>query len=161
MTDTEKLLIPLIDEHIEYKDIDTKDFIGIFTEDINAPGLDYIYVVFKYNMKNLRMPMSLYGCDVVRRIGDELWHIIKFPRVSVDLKRVLRGDYQLLTNEGISKIYTFWKEHDTKAACTPFNRTLNKLPYERIIPEETYVPLIKEHILRKDEEVQGLTIEKQ
>lgn len=161
MSDTEKLLIPLIDEHIEYKDINTEDFVGVFTEDINAPGLDYIYVVFKYNMKNLRMPMSLYGYEVIRRIGDELWHIIKFPRVSVDLKRILRGDYQLLSNEGISKIYNFWKDHDTAAACTPFNRTISKDPYYHEIPEETYVPLPWEHILRKNEGVQGLTVEKQ
>ena len=161
MSETEKLLIPLIDDHIKYEDIDTDDFIGIFTEDINNPGLDYIYVVFKYNMKNLRMPMSLYGCEVIRRIGNELWHIIKFPRVSVDLKRVLRGEYRTMSNEGISKVYNFWKNHDTAAACTPFNSTIAKDPYYHEIPEETYVPLPWEHILRKDEGVQGLTVEKQ
>lgn len=161
MTDTEKLLIPLIDEHIRYEDINTSDFIGIFTEDINNPGLDYIYVAFKYNMKNLRMPASLYACEVMRIINKEMWHILKFPRVSVDLKRVLRGDYQMLSNEGISKVYTFWKPYDTAAACTPFNQTVNKEPYYKAIPEEDYVPSIKERILRKDEEVRGLTVEKQ
>lgn len=161
MSETEKLLIPLIDDRITFEDINTKDFIGVFTEDINAPGLDYIYLVFKYDMKDLRLPVSMYGYDVVRRIGDTLWHIIKFPRVSVDLKRVLRGDYQMLSNKGISKVYTFWKDHDGAAACTPFNQTINKESYHREIPEETYVPLVRGHILRKDEEIQGLTIEKQ
>lgn len=161
MSETEKLLIPLIDDRIAYEDIDTSDFIGVFTEDINAPGLDYIYLVFKYNMKDLRLPISMYGYDVVRRIGDTLWHIIKFPRASVDLKRVLRGDYRMLSNEGISKIYNFWKNYDTAAACTPFNSTIAKNPYYHEIPEETYVPFPKGHILRKDEGVQGLTVEKQ
>lgn len=161
MSETEKLLIPLIDERIKYNDIDTDDFIGVFTEDVNNPGLDYIYVAFKYNMSNMRLPMSLYGYDLIRRINGSLWHIVKFPRVSVDLKRVLRGDYQMLSNEGISKIYTFWKNYDTAAACTPFNCTLNKLPYHNIIPEEDYVPKITERILRKNEEVQGLSVEKQ
>jgi hypothetical protein len=66
----------------------------------------------------------------------------------------------MLSNKGISKVYTFWKDHDDAAACTPFNQTINKEPYHREIPEETYVPFVRGHILRKDEEIQGLTIEK-
>jgi hypothetical protein len=160
MSTFEKLLIPLIDDHISYDVINTEDFIGVFTEDINSPGLDYIYVAFKYNMKNLRMPASLYACEVMRTINNELWHILKFPRVSVDLKRILKGDYQMISNEGINKIYTFWKPYDTEAACTPFNQTLNKQPYYKVIPEENYVPRPTERILRKDEEVWGITVER-
>ena len=48
MSQIEKLLIPLIDENIVLEDINTDDFLGVYTEDINSPGVDHLYLVFEY-----------------------------------------------------------------------------------------------------------------
>lgn len=142
MSTTEKLLIPLIDDSITVNDVLSNKFIGVFTEDINLPGLDYIYLVFVYDMNDLHL--SIKNCtDCVRRIGNNLFHILKFPKSSVDIKRILKGDYSLVSNEGISKIYNFWNNIDNEIANYPFGKTLAKESYYRCIPEETIIPLCK------------------
>lgn len=140
MSKIEKLIIPLIDDCITMKEISSEKFIGVFTEDINMPGLDYIYLVYEYDMNNLHLSF-ISGIDCVRRIGDKLVHIIKFPIYSHDLKHVLKGEYNLLSNEGISKIYTFWKDFDLETANFPFCKTLAGEKYYRCIPEEKLVSL--------------------
>ena len=155
MSVIEKLLIPLIDDNITVKDVDTVDFCGVFTEDINYPGVDYIYLVFNYNIENLRPNLAINGIDSAKLIGNKLYHVYKFPKVSLDLKRILKGEYRLVSNEGISKIYNFWKKRDEFIANYPFSRTIAKEAYSRIIPEETYNPLCKKR------ETQGFTVEKQ
>ena len=101
MSQIEKLLIPLIDDNITQKDVLSNKFVGIFTEDINMPGLDYIYLVYIYDMNDLHLSLAANSIDVVRRIGDELYHILKFPIFSTDLKKILCGDYNSLSNEGV------------------------------------------------------------
>lgn len=155
MSVIEKLLIPLIDENIKLSDIKTNDFCGVFTEDINHPGLDYIYLVFNYDIENLRPNLAINGIDSAKRIGNRLYHVYKFPRLNSDLKRIIKGDYYLLSNEGISKIYNFWKTEDSFIANYPFSRTIAKEKYSRTIPEEKYIPLCKKR------EPQGVTVEKQ
>lgn len=150
----EKLLIPLIDDNITLDEINTNKFIGVFTEDVNHPGLDYIYLVFVYDITDLHPKLSKNGIDSVKRIGDCLYHVYKFPRVSVDLKRLLKGDYRLISNEGISKIYNFWKSVDEFTANYPFARTVYKENYFRIIPEEKFIPLCVK------KEPQGVTVDK-
>ena len=142
MSQIEKLLIPLLYKNIVLKDVDTCDFLGVYTEDINSPGVDYIYLVFKYDIFNLRQNLSNSGVDYVRRIENDLYHIYKFPRLP-DIKKVLSGNYTNLSNEGISRIYTFWKDVDDITANYPFHRTIANEKYHRIIPEEKYVPFYK------------------
>lgn len=153
MSQIEKLLIPLIDNNITADEILSSKFIGIFTEDINLPGLDYIYLVYSYDMNDLHSKISTNGIDYVRRIGDNLYHIIKFPRCSLDLKKILNGNYNLLSNEGISKIYNFWKDFDSDTANYPFSKVISAEKYYRCIPEEKFIPLSQ----RKPE---GLTVKK-
>ena len=143
MSKIEKLLVPLIDDNIDVNEISSDKFIGIFTEDINMPGLDYIYLVYLYDMENLHKNLAINGTDTVRRIGNDLYHIIKFPRLSLDLKRILKGDYRLVSNEGISKIYNFWKDVDSDIANYPFSRTITNESYYRCIPEENFIPLLQ------------------
>ena len=143
MSEIEKILIPLIDDDIKFKDVDIKDFIGVFTEDINSPGLDYIYLVFEYDISNLRFGLGHNGTDYVRRIGNGLFHIFKFPIKGQDIKKVLSGNYSTLSNEGIYKIYKFWNGIDEAMSNYLFKSTIAKQPYARTIPEETYVPLCK------------------
>lgn len=151
MSKIEKLLVPLIDDNIAPNDILSDKFIGIFTEDINMPGLDYIYLVYIYDMDNLHLSLSNNSIDIVRRIGDELYHIIKFPKYSSDLKKILNGDYNLLSNEGISKIYNFWKNLDSDTANYPFSKVISTEKYYRCIPEEKFVPL-------KHNKPEGITV---
>lgn len=155
MSQIEKLLIPLIDDNITINEVNTHKFIGVFTEDVNSPGLDYVYLVFVYDISDLHPKLAINGIDSAKRIGNNLYHVYKFPRVSPDLKRLLKGEYQLISNEGVSKIYTFWKDYDEVTANYPFARTIAKESYNRVIPEEEFVPLCK----RK--EPQGFTVEKQ
>lgn len=155
MSQIEKLLIPLIDDNIKIDEVNTEKFVGVFTEDVNSPGLDYVYLVFIYDMENLHHNLGINGVDIVRRIGDSLYHIYKFPKVSVDLKRLLKGDYNLISNEGVSKIYNFWKDEDKVTANYPFYRTLAKEKYFRTIPEEKVIPLCVK------KEPQGITVQKQ
>lgn len=154
MSQIEKLLIPLIDENIVLEDINTNDFLGVYTEDINSPGVDHLYLVFEYDISNLRPNLSKSGIDYVRRIGDKLCHIYKFPRLP-DIKKILSGNYTELSNSGISRIYTFWNNIDNITANYPFNRTLANEKYYRVIPEETYTPLFKKR------EPRGLAVAKQ
>lgn len=155
MSQIEKLLIPLIDDNISFDDINTNDFVGVYTEDINSPGLDYIYLVFVYDINNLRPKLAINAIDYVRRIGNGLYHIYKFPRITTDIQKVLSGNYTSISNKGISHVYTFWNGVDNITANYPFYRTLTNEPYYRAIPEETYIPLCK----RK--EPQGFTVAKQ
>lgn len=155
MSQIEKLLIPLIDENISFSDVNTDDFIGVYTEDINSPGLDYIYLVFEYDISNLRSKLATNAIDYVRRIGNNVYHIYKFPRITTDIQKILSGTYASISNEGISRVYTFWNGIDNISANYPFNRVLANEIYYRAIPEETYIPLCK----RK--EPRGLTVEKQ
>ena len=155
MSQIEKLLLPLIDDNITLDEINNNKFIGVFTDDVNSPGLDYIYLVFVYDIENLHPKLAINGIDSVKRIGDNLFHVYKFPRVSVDLKKLLKGEYRTISNEGISKIYNFWKSCDEVTANYPFARTVYKEQYYRIIPEEKFVPLCE----RK--EPKGFTVEKQ
>ena len=142
MSQIEKLLIPLLDKNIVFKDVDTNDFLGVYTEDINSPGVDYLYLVFKYDIFNLRGNLSKGGIDYVRRIGDNLYHIYKFPRL-LDTKKILSGNYTDLSNEGISRIHTFWEGIDNITANYPFYRTIANEKYYRVIPEETYTSFYK------------------
>jgi hypothetical protein len=135
MSQIEKLLIPLIDENLSYSDICDDSFIGVFTEDINMPGLNYIYLVYMYDMNNLHLKLCENGIDIVRRIGDDLYHIIKFPIYLTDLKRIIKGEYNLISNEGISKIYTFWKDFDLETANFPFYKTLIRKPEGFTVPQ--------------------------
>lgn len=155
MNQIEKLLIPLIDENISFDDVNTNDFVGVYTEDINSPGLDYIYLVFVYDISNLRPKLATNAIDYVRRIGDVLYHIYKFPRITTDIQKILSGTYTQLSNKGISQVYTFWNGIDNITANYPFNRVLANEVYYRAIPEETYIPLCK----RK--EPRGFTVAKQ
>jgi hypothetical protein len=155
MSQIEKLLIPLIDENISFDDINADDFVGVYTEDINSPGLDYIYLVFVYDISNLRPKLATNAIDYVRRIGNELYHIYKFPRITTDIQKILSGTYTSISNKGISRVYTFWNGFDNITANYPFYRTLANESYYRAIPEETYIPLCK----RK--EPQGFTVAKQ
>lgn len=155
MNQIEKLLIPLIDENISFDDVNTNDFIGVYTEDINSPGLDYIYLVFVYDISNLRPKLATNAIDYVRRIGNVLCHIYKFPRITTDIQKILSGNYTQLSNKGISNVYSFWNGIDNITANYPFSRVLANEPYYRAIPEETYIPLCK----RK--EPQGFTVAKQ
>lgn len=155
MSNIEKILIPLIDDNISFSDVDSNDFVGVYTEDINSPGLDYIYLVFAYDINKLRSKIATNAIDYVRRIGNNLYHIYKFPRISKDIQRILSGNYTLLSNKGIFKVYKFWKGIDDITANYPFNRVIANEPYYRAIPEEIYIPLCK----RK--EPQGFTVEKQ
>lgn len=154
MSQVEKLLIPLIDDNIMLKDVNVQDFVGVYTEDINSPGLDYIYLVFKYDISNMRSKLATNSIDYARRIGDNLFHIYKYPILSLDIRKILSGNYTTLSNEGISKIYTFWKSFDDITANYPFYRVLAGEKYYRAIPEEHYIPLS----VRK--EPQGITVEK-
>lgn len=155
MSQIEKLLIPLIDDNISFEDVNSNDFVGVYTEDINSPGLDYIYLVFVYNIDNLRPKIATNAIDYVRRIGNNLYHIYKFPRVTNDIQKILSGNYTLLSNKGMFKVYKFWTGIDDIVANYPFNRVLANEPYYRAIPEEIYIPLCK----RK--EPQGFTVAKQ
>ena len=155
MSQIEKLLIPLIDENISIEDINTNDFVGVYTEDINSPGLDYIYLVFVYDINNMRPRIAKNAIDYVRRVGNGLYHIYKFPKISTDIQKILSGNYTLLSNKGITQVYTFWNGTDDITANYPFSRVLANEPYYRAIPEETYIPLCK----RK--EPQGFTVVKQ
>ena len=98
MSQIEKLLVPLMDKDIVLEDIDTNDFLGVYTEDINSPGVDYLYLVFEDDISNLRSNLSKGGIDYVRRIGDKLYHIYKFPRLP-DVKKILSGNYTELISE--------------------------------------------------------------
>ncbi len=140
MSTFEKIIIPLIDDNIKPKDVLTDDFIGVYTEDINMPGLDYVYLVYLYDMENLRTDICVNGIDSVKNINNTLYHVIKFPIFS-DLKNVLKGKFQLLSNEGLSKIYNFWKDYDKNVANYPFSNVIYNEPYYKAIPEETYIPL--------------------
>ena len=155
MSVIEKLLVPLIDDNIKLNDVDTVDFCGVFTEDINYPGIDYVYLVFMYDIEKLRPNLGINGIDSVKLIGNCLYHVYKFPISNLDLKRIIKGDYKLISNEGVSKIYNFWKNKDDFIANYPFYRVIAKEHYSRIIPEETYNPLCKKR------EPQGITVEKQ
>ena len=154
MSQIEKLLIPLIDENIILEDVDTDDFLGVFTEDINSPGVDYLYLVFKYDISNLRSNLSKGGIDYVRRIGNELYHIYKFPRLP-DTNKILSGNYTELSNKGISRVYSFWNNVDDITAKYPFYRTIANEKYHRVIPEETYTQFYKKR------EPRGFTVQKQ
>ena len=154
MSQIEKLLIPLIDDNIVLGDVDTDDFLGVFTEDINSPGVDHLYLVFKYNIRNLRSNLAKNGVDYVRRIGDELYHIYKFPRLP-DVSKILKGNYTELSNKGVSRIYSFWNNIDNITANYPFYRTIANEKYYRVIPEEVYSPFYKKR------EPRGFTVEKQ
>lgn len=151
MSQIEKLLIPLIDDNITLSDILSDKFIGVFTEDINSPGVDYIYLVYIYDMNNLHLSLATNSIDIVRRIGDELYHILKFPIYRSDLKKILHGDYNSLSNEGISKIYSFWKNTDINTANYPFMKVISAESYYRCIPEEKFISLHKK-------ESRGLTV---
>ena len=155
MSQIEKLLIPLIDENISFEDVNTDDFIGVYTEDINSPGLDYIYLVFEYDISNLRPKIATNAIDYVRRIGDNLYHIYKFPRITTDIQKILSGTYTSVSNKGISRVYNFWNGIDDITANYPFRRVLANEIYYRAITEEKYIPLCK----RK--EPQGFTVAKQ
>ena len=141
MSQIEKILTPLIDDSITVNDISSEKFIGIFTDDINMPGQDYVYLVYVYDMNDLHKSISKNSIDIVRRIGNNLYHIIKFPRCSLDLKNVLAGKYSLLSNKGISKIYNFWKDYDSDTANFPLTKTISAEKYYRCIPEEKFIPL--------------------
>lgn len=143
MSQIEKLIIPLIDNSISVNEVTSDKFIGVFTEDINMPGLDYIYLVYLYDMNDLHSSISDNSIDVVRRIGDKLYHIIKFPRCSPDLKKILSGNYNMLSNEGISKIYNFWKDFDPETANFPLSKVISAEKYYRCIPEEKFIPLLQ------------------
>lgn len=151
MSQTEKLLIPLIDDNFTKDDVENKKFLGVYTEDINCPGIDYIYLVFIYDINNIHQNLSANGIDCTRRIGDCLYHIFKYPK-TLDVKRVLNGEYQLVSNEGVSKIFNFWKGIDDTTANYPFARVITKEVYNRTIPEEKYIPL------RKNKTPQGFTV---
>ena len=153
MSQTEKLLIPLIDENITKDDIENIKFLGVYTEDINSPGIDYVYLVFIYDINNIHMNLGINGIDYTRRIGDCLYHIFKYPK-STDLKRLLNGEYQLISNEAISKIHNFWKNTDEITANYPFARVITKEKYNKTIPEEKYIPL------RKSKKPQEFTVPK-
>ena len=105
MSQIEKILIPLIDDNILYKDINNTDFVGVFTEDINAPSSNYVYIVFTYNMMDLHPSLGISGIDNIRQIGKELFQIYKFPRTS-DINKILSGNYTDISNEGITKIFS-------------------------------------------------------
>ncbi len=154
MSQIEKLIVPLVDENITLKDVDTSDFLGVYTEDINSPGVDYLYLVFKYDISNLRQNLSHNGVDYVRRIGNDLYHIYKFPRLP-DIKKIISGNYAELSNRGISRIHTFWSGVDDITANYPFYRTIANEKYYRVIPEEAYVPFYRKR------EPKGLAVKKQ
>ena len=153
MSQIEKILIPLIDDNILYKDINNTDFVGVFTEDINAPSSNYVYIVFTYNMMDLHPSLGISGIDNIRQIGKELFQIYKFPRTS-DINKILSGNYTDISNEGITKIFSFWNDIDKVTSNYPFHRTLAKQKYYRIIPEEEFIPLCKK------KKPQGITVEK-
>lgn len=155
MSIIEKLIIPLISDCIKYKHIDTVDFIGVYTEDVNSPSDMYIYLVFLYRIENLRFPLCKEGVDRVRKIGKKLYQIIKYP-ITSDLKHLLNGEYSLISNEGISKIYNFWEDKDPIIANFPLSRTLAMEKYSRIIPEEDFTGY---NIRNK--KVGGITVTKQ
>lgn len=151
MSVKEKILIPLIDDSIKLNDVLSDNFIGVFTEDINAPCEKCVYLVYVYDMNNLHMSINSHS-DVVRNIGGQLYHILKFTINSADLRNALSGYYQNISNEGVSKIYNFWKDEDEHVAKYPFARVLVAEAYNRTIPEEIYVPLCKK-------ESRGITVQ--
>lgn len=150
MSVKEKILIPLIDDSIKADDVLSEDFIGVFTEDINYPCENCIYLVYKYNMDDLHLSIKCHS-DCVRNIGNDLYHILKFTVWSKDLKSAIGGYYQNISNCGVSKIYNFWKDVDKSTAEYPFAKTLAMESFSRTIPEEIYVPLCKK-------ESRGITI---
>lgn len=148
MNDVTKLIIPLLNDNIEYEDLDSSTgFVNAYTEDLNRPYMqDYIFLMYKSSapnalkrflkFKNLDMHSTKYSV-----INKEHYTIYAFPIIQnkKDIRNILKG-YDISNADNKLKIYQFWKNNEVENLKSRiFDNHFSILPaIEDKIPEEDY-----------------------
>lgn len=157
MCRTEKLLLPIIDNKIPFQCL--KWCTGIYTQNINNPKHDKIWIMFEVNSESasdivcMNSHLKNYYAHYIYYIGDVEYSVFEYTIINKDIKKILSG-IENISALTIKKILDYWDNSiDVIEAITNAFEG-----FEKIIPEANYMYKPNYHDLI-EQKSQGLLIE--
>lgn len=151
MSITDKLIIPLLDNTLTFKDVSPEaGFIALYTEDINRPYLDnHVFLLYDldntsadaYNAnKKLQSSKYLYNSYNVR-IAGHAFKMYVFAIISKAIKNIKRNAFTFSDAEKM-RIFAFWNftDKDMNAFLLDPLHLLGVMFVRTVVPEEDYIP---------------------
>ena len=137
---TEKLLLPLIDNKIPQRYL--KWCTGIYTQNVNNPNYDKIWVMFEVNSNSvsdivwMNSHLKNFHTHYVYFIDNIEYSVYEYTILNKDIKKILTGGNRDLLSINIKKILDYWTNSlDIIEAIT--KNTFEE--FEKIIPEVNYM----------------------
>ena len=157
MCQTEKLLLPIIDNKIPFQCL--KWCTGIYTKNINNPKYDKIWIMFEVNSKSasdiiwMNSHLKNYHTHYVYYIGNIEYSVFEYTIINKDIKKIISG-IENISATTIKKVLDYWDNSlDVIEAIT---NTFEG--FEKIVPEANYMYKPNYRDL-KEQKSQGLLIE--
>ena len=158
MCQTEKLLLPIIDNKIPIRYL--KWCTGIYTQNINEPKFDKIWIIFEVNSESasdivwLNSHLRNYYTHYAYFIGNVEYSVYEYTIINKDINKIISGSMNISTTT-IKKILDYWNNSlDVIEAIT-----VDALgEFEKIVPEVNYTYKPNRFNLI-DKKSQGLLIE--
>ena len=139
MCQTEKLLLPIIDNKIPRQYL--KWCTGIYTENVNNPKHDKIWIMFEVNSESIsdivwmNSHLKNFYAHYVYLVGNVEYSVYEYTIINKDIKKIKVGD-RTISAMTIKKILDYWNNSlDIIEAITI--DTLGG--FEKIVPEANYM----------------------
>lgn len=159
MCQTEKLLLPLIDNKIPQRYL--KWCIGIYTQNINNPDFNKIWIIFEVNSDSvsdivwMNSHLKNFYAHYVYFIDNIEYSVYEYTILNKDINKILIGNNRSLSSINIKKILDYWTNSIDVIEAITINTFES---FEKIIPEVNYMYKPNKFNLI-EQKSQGLVIE--
>ena len=157
MSNLLKIAIPLLNNKIEWKDIqDCSGFVGAYFEDKNRPFLnDHLFLLYDAESKeesSLKCMYKLNSLDNIYEthivyIKDKPYTVFTFT-INGTIRRLRDGNI-ILNPVQKQRVLDFWKAKDAWVMNNVLLGTMYEQPEPSILPEEDYMPELSSHKKRE------------
>lgn len=157
MSNLLKIAIPLLNDEIEWKDIqNSSGFVGAYFEDKNRPFLNnHLFLLYDAESKEENSLRCFYKLNKLKNvystktiyIKDKPYTLFTFTIDSV-IRRLRDGNI-ILNPTQKQKVLSFWKDRDAWIMNNILLGTMYERPEPSILPEEDYMPELSSHKKRE------------
>lgn len=148
MSNIMKIIIPLLNDDLELKDIQPcSGFVDAYYKDINRPALDnHIFLMYDYKSTGDNLACCLYKLGKLNNLYSlKVYYINNKPyfvyTFTIDKTiRNLRDGLIILTSKQKQRVLDFWGSKDAWISNNILLGTTYDDPGHAVLPEEDYAP---------------------